>query len=294
MRYGELHIPSLRIVRVVQFGLLISFLTMFGPSRATSELIGVSWFGDFWTIDELSGDATKVATAGSFYFNSGVLVDSRTFVTANRDGEILEFDPVTYNVSPLGSLANLRTNDIRGMAASADGQVFVVTWGLPELYTLDLQTGVADLVGGLSEYIQALDFSLDQDLFGWSVALGLVHIDSQTGQVDDVNSEIVGPIMQSLAFGPNGRLFGVGQPTGDAPEYVYDINPITGAATILSTIDSAPSIRGIAFIPEPSTGLLLLLGLSFLRVLSTLRTRRLALHLNCNTLEPPPSAPAAY
>jgi hypothetical protein len=251
---------------------------MFGASRATSELIGVSWFGDFWMIDELSGDATKVATAGSSYFNSGVLVDSRSFVTANRDGEIVEFDPATYNVSSLGSLANLRTNDIRGMAVSADGQIFVVTRGLPvipELYTLDLQTGVADLVGGLSEDIQALDFSLDQDLFGWSFDLGLVRIDSQTGQVDDINSEIVGPIMQSLAFDPNGRLFGVSQPTGDAPEHVYDVNPITGAATIISTIDSAPSIRGIAFIPEPSTGLLLLLGLSVFRVLSTSRTRRL-------------------
>ena len=59
--------------------------------------------------------------------------------------------------------------------------------------------------------------------------------------------------VQSLAFGPDGRLFGAGE--GDAfpyNDFLAVIDPASRARTIItSDLQGMDNIRGIVFVPEP-------------------------------------------
>ena len=121
-----------------------------------------------------------------------------------------------------------------------------------------------------------MEFSRSGTLYGWDVGasgrgdgFGLVTLATDGSGYTDVNPVIgtPGAEIQSIAFGPDGTLYG-------ASNRLFTINLSTGAWSPVDNETFDWDIRGIAYIPEPSSGIHLMFGLILLPLSDWLRARR--------------------
>ena len=104
------------------------------------------------------------------------------------------------------------------------------------------------------------------------VVAGIAHVVAQraTGAATDVGAAPGGVDIQTLAFDPNGVLYGAGY-------HIYTIDPVTGQRTLSTQMSTFVDIRGIEFIsavPEPSAIALVLAGAGIVAV--SARRRKMA------------------
>ena len=171
---------------------------------------------------------------------------------------LIEIDLKTGLGNPVTQFGSL---NVRGLAFSTEDELFAISEAnLPiyELFKLDLETGQQTLVGnaGFSP-IQGLDFALDGTLYGWDIENGLVTIDSNTGEVTDVNAAINADVdIQGIAFTDGDRLFG-------GRDALYEIDVETGETTFIGKGDYS-DLRGLTAITagQPSEGEFALFGLA--------------------------------
>lgn len=248
------------------FHLALLILPLIVPTMSSATLVGVAWLGSAWQVDPATAQATVLGSTGFSELNALAKLDGN-LLTSDTSGNLIEVDPTTgighaVATIDLGGAAI----DIRSMAVSPAGQLYVGQRGLPAtgLWLLDPSSGVGTLVGSMTEAPQAMDFRADGTLFGWDALLGLVRIDTSNGALTDVSGTVAGPIMQSIVFAPDGSLLGISQPTGGLPEYLYQIDIATGVPTLIAMVSPGTGIRGMAFVPEPSTAALCLAALALL------------------------------
>ena len=271
-------IRSSRLQILAPLMLAVAGLLIPSTTRAAS-LLGVTFFdGAVWEVDPLTASAGQLQPFSRARLNSLAAHAGLLHSVSNTTGELISIDPATglvvqtlaLDLGPLGV-------DVRGLAFSPDGSLFAIN-RLPQvsLHEIDLSTGRGTLVGNLNSAFQALEFSPSGVLYGWSFSSGLVVINSLSGAITDVSPLTVGEPMQSLAFDMDGTLYGIlngadfGRFTGLE---IHTIDVTTGVSTLLSfTGQGGPSLRGIAFVPEP--GLSLLLGASFGLLPATRRLTR--------------------
>jgi outer membrane protein assembly factor BamB len=142
------------------------------------------------------------------------------------------------------------------------------------LYRIDPDTGSSTLIGyDLDHYAQSLAISPTGDAIAIDGVFEnlLYHVDIETGQLTP-GPRIRSPYGSSLfigsgmAYAPDGTLWITDAFTGR----IYRLNPTTGVATHVSTIDVHPSggwpWQFLAIpVPEPSSLSMLLLGVLLVR-----------------------------
>lgn len=257
--------------------LMIS-LIMVSPTHA--DLIGVQQgsptvTSNVYRIDTTTGAWTLIGNSGILSLNSLALTpDGTYYATGGITGsqQLVTIDPNTGAatvIAPITTAVGLTF--IAGLAAGTDGTLYgaMVPSGATNssLYTINRTTGVATVVGSTNAVsIQALDWNdANGTLYGFNgngtqAARGLRTIDTATG-----NSTLIGPAggssinMQTIAFLPDGTLWGAGSGTGQ----LYTIDPLTGVATqkFVGVQPVIPSLRGIEYLaPVPVPAAIWLFG----------------------------------
>lgn len=257
---------------------LAAALILMGASNASAlTIVGVSWDSSpyaptVWSIDPTTGAGVPIGVSGQRGLNSlarrsdGALLSTATFWAPFP---VVEINPhtgsATVGVAPDFGDAG---SSVRALAFSPEDELFALVDHYPShsdlLFSLDTVTGEGTLIADLGVgSIQALEFSPDGVLYGWDLTDELITINPTTGAVSDVSAVYQGrPNIQALAFAPDGTLYG-------AAHSLFTIDVSTGVASEVGDIGVVgsrgnESIRGIAVIPEPSTLVLLGVGIAHL------------------------------
>jgi hypothetical protein len=229
---------------------LASFVAC-GLLPAQGPILGVSWTGAAVSIDSATGVGAPLGPTGASSLNS--------LAFGAQAGRLYTVSGSTlYSVSPTTGVATsvvtLTVSDVRGLAVTPAGVCYGIVNGTPDkLYTIDLSTGVATLVGNTgNSSIQALASDSGGNLLAWAVNPtvagqgSLLTINASTGVATAVGPPTPASI-QALAFSPAGVLYGCN--TG-----LFTINPSTGAATPVGPANLG-DVRGIDFAFPQSSGI---------------------------------------
>lgn len=258
---------ALPLVVVVLALLGIPPTPMFGasPANAGTILYGIVVGGDVIHIDKATGTGTLIGNSG-FEANAAASDSQGRIFTAGGSGldadRLVLIDPITGSGSVFLDLTN-RPGGVRGMAFDSQDNLFVVVDGADAsdedlLATIDA-AGVFSVIGGMSlSGVQGLAFDPDDNLFCVDVTQGLCAVDVLTGAATVIGGSSAGLGLQGLEFDIDGTLF-ASPMWGD--ENLRILDPTTGDASIVGLMGFS-DIRGLTIVPEPSTGLLLFLGLS--------------------------------
>ncbi|MDJ0849671.1 MAG: WD40 repeat domain-containing protein [Myxococcota bacterium] len=228
------------------------------PGAAWATLIGIGFDRTLYSIDESdgSGSSIGVATAPA-NLNSGAIDGSGTIysVTVSNDQLVLIQADGSSSLGPMLS----REISARGIAFSPAGVLFAIEgeFGFEDdiLVTIDVGTGDVATIGSMGiDQVQALAFAPDGTLYGWDGNEGLLTVDPSTGTATDVDAAVGGTFaIQAIEFSPDGTLYG-------AQDALFTISTADGSTTEVGS-GSYENVRGLAYVPEPGSGLLLLGGL---------------------------------
>jgi len=207
--------------------------------------------GRLWGVEAQSNQPGRLLSINS---NTGAAAVVATLDSA-KPIVSLAFDPITRKL--YGSTAV-------GFGASQDA-----------LYTIDPLSGHTSLVGVIGfDNVYALGFDQQGKLFGVSeISKALISINTTTGagtQIDGFKNNDIN------------RAFDLASRPGDNTMFLadsgsmslYTLNTVTGHVDLIGPYGSSANIVGLAFltsVPEPSTYLVLCVGLS---LFALLRQRR--------------------
>jgi WD40 repeat protein len=234
------------------------------PVASHSTILGIDWDGNVFTIDETTGGGSLVGSSGYIQTNAMARDSAGTFYSEGESGSaLITIDPSTG----AGTLASPLTQFNYRAFAFSPGDILYASSSCScgadnALYTIDVSTGAVTLVGSIPfSGVQALTFSPAGVLYGWDVGwpqqgpgAGLIAIDPVTASAVDVNFGVGGSFdIQTIAFSPDGVLYG-------ANDSLFKIDLTTGGLTLIGD-GPYTDIRGMEFVPEPDTGLLMIAGL---------------------------------
>jgi len=254
---------------------------IFNSTTSAKELFcAVGWDGEFTHIDPTLGQVAPTRTDLPVRLQSLAWSPDGTLFTG-RQGVLYTLDPFTGDTKLFLSI----DLDIRGMAFSASGELYVTGGETEEPDTLQIvnlkdgsyrSTGI--LWGDVDE-AQGLAFSPNGILYAIAPhgqtegTYDLFTIDLDDAETHLIGSHDEADLDQSLVFTPDGRLYALGQrDTDDGTISSFArLDPRTG--DIIGPVLTFPGdYRGLELVPEPAT--LLLLGLGSLALLSRPRQRR--------------------
>jgi hypothetical protein len=218
-------------------------------------------------------------TGLAFHPITKVLYGSTGNNPAGTAARLVTIDPSTALVTVIGSFNAGPVNSSGTPATMADlsfdalGNLFGVgSIGGPQLYSIDIATGQASVIGGTgltSTTGGGLAISATGVFYGTPTASRFGTYDSGAGTFTNIANPLKpagGGAYGSLSFN-GGVLYGLNVGSGSPPPtHLVTIDPVTGAVIDLGA--SVTSLDAIAFtIPEPTTcGLMLtpmLIGLVF-------------------------------
>ena len=167
-----------------------------------------------------------------------------------------EIDPATGAKTPLGTVSS-NAGTTAGLAIGAGNTLFLTSTGNDSLYTLDLATGTATLVGAYGdsaivmhglEYVPATN-----TLYGASSHNGgLYEINQATGAATLIGTSGLSSFSN---LGWNSDT-GVMYLTNSGTDSFYSINLATGAVTLIGPLSGPTNPNGLAY--DPLTGTLYL------------------------------------
>jgi len=238
----------------------LAFFLILCPANASPKpwnLVGVSWYSDpsspLVAINPTSGAASVIGLTGFNYLNSLARDKAGNLYSVSGD-RLIRINPASGAGTAVATLdlhlGPLDTPNIRGLAFSPDGILYAIhnksdPLGSDYLFRVNPVTGNCFLLGitGFTG-IQSITFSSGGTLYGWDGTAGLVTINTATGLATDVNPSQGGTLnIQSIAFGPDGNLYG-------ACNNLYKINTSTGVWTHIG--GGYNDLRGLEAIPPKS------------------------------------------
>ena len=194
------------------------------------------------------GDCTTAAIGptGTSGIGSMAKDSSGTLYAVNYQGTLVQVNSRTGQATTEVALTGLDVPSVRALTFDSNDNLYAVT-GDPadpdkphNLYRIDIATGNSTHIGDMTYLgIQAMATAPDGTVYVWDMgghpfwSLGLGTVDTQTGDVTDVNpSDNYGalsgntpkPDIQTLVF--MSKLYGIGNGN------VYEIDTSTGQATM--------------------------------------------------------------
>lgn len=183
------------------------------------------------------------------------LVEAQTphIIAVDSSRGLWEIDPATGVKTPIGTVSS-NAGTTAGLAIGASNTVYLSSTGNDSLYTLDLATGTATLVGfygdsaivmhGL-EYVPATD-----TLYGVSSHNnGLYEINKTTGTATLIGTSGLSSFSN---LGWN-SITGVMYLTNSGADSFYTIDLATGATTFVGLLVNSTNPNGLAFDPDTGT-----------------------------------------
>jgi hypothetical protein len=195
-------------------------------------------------------------TGLAFHPVTGVLYGSTGNSVSAVAARLVTIDPATGVVTPIGSF-NVGSATMTDLAFDATGNLYGVgSSGGPQLYSINLTTGKATLVGasGLTSTSGgALAISRENVFYGSPTLSRFGTYSPSTGVFANIANPTkpVGGAYAAMSFDSNGTLYGLnlGPDTAGYPTEIVRFDLATGAVT-----DIAPSVvhlDSIAFQPMP-------------------------------------------
>lgn len=271
-------------MRLPRAYLLLAALALCGAGKAQTIAFGVNsdrrgntGEDELLRINLESGVATSIdsgsiekAGVGTIYGDIEALALSSGNILFGADDQtktLLRFNVQSGAVTPAanGQRGNLglpvglgpEFNFDFGMTFACDGTLYLSSDGKRSLYRVNISTGSAERVGaegGLGAQITGLAARGDR-LYGLGASgdEGLWTIDTSTGRATLIGRLGAGLSVSDgdLAFDTQGRLWGINDRSdigaNGEPSQIFRIDPLTGAATLVST--TAVGIESLAIAP---------------------------------------------
>jgi hypothetical protein len=241
------------------------------------DLIGIhADTGELFAISASNAAVTPLGSTGIGQFGSlelspeGILYG----VTGGTRASLYAIDPLYFSATMVGSL-NMEFVFEGSLVFSPQGTVYATNGDSelnPQLLTIDVLTGEADVVGTIS------GGRYDINAMAWRDDGMLVGLDRFTNTLlainpADASSSLIAPISVNLgAVGGMAVLgdtayFVTGGPAGTAPgsNELYTVDLYSGAHTLVGSLSptiTGTGISGLA-VPEPTSLLLLVVGGGF-------------------------------
>ena len=228
------------------------FLLIAGGVQAAS--IYGSTTGSLYSVDVDTGATTFLSplTGIGAGFNLAAGAPGTLYSTSSS-GRLFEHDlgtNITTETAASGVAPGNALGSNVGVLLSGSGS---------SLFSIDPLTGASSLIGsGAASYAGDIVTDLGGLVYGATTGQNLVTIDTLTAAQTVVG--VVGLNLFGLALSEDGRLWGIEGGTGN----IHEINKTTGASSF--AFDSGVAFTDLAsnpnLIPEPSTALLLGIGLA--------------------------------
>ena len=191
------------------------------------------------TVDDNLNSITRDASNGIFYFGS-----AHTY-------NIWKYDPCDgdNSVTKIGAISGMILTSW-GLAYCIDDNGLYMSSGT-SLYSIDLDSLDATLIGDVGSSVLGLECDNNGDLYGSQYSRGLVKIDKNTAGVTVINSNV--PNLLYITYDPNidDVLYG-----GDYEGNIVAVNKISGAYSVTSLIhdvdSSATEYRGLIILDQDS------------------------------------------
>lgn len=266
----------LYITRVFLFSLLVVLLGA-GQASAT-QLFGVT-FGTsqnavLYDVNAATGAAGNPRPVGVGHLvgiawsPSGSLYGLTNSTAPTSPNSLVRIDAATGASQVIGSTG--LTSIIEGDLARdpTTGQLYGcynLASGKRQLFTVNPQSGAASTIpGSLSGDPSALAFASDGTLYGIDTSLGeLLTIDKTDGVVLSYKTLSTGlGSTAGMAVDPFSGVFYVADGESGGTDKLYTLDPATGVLTAVGPLGVTDGLAGLAFVPEPTTLVLLILGLA--------------------------------
>jgi hypothetical protein len=200
---------------------------------------------------------------------TGVLYGSTGNSAPGAEARLITINPATAQVTVIGSFNAGPVNTggtpatMSDLAFDAAGNLYGIgSIGGPQLYSINKVTGQATVIGstGLTSTSGGgLAISPGNIFYGTPTSSRFGTYNSSTGAYSNIATPTkpVGGAYAALAFDPNGTLYGLDLGP-DVSTHLVTIDPATAGVTDLGI--SVTRLDAIAFIPEPGSASLLVLG----------------------------------
>ena len=208
-------------------------------------------------VDENSGATTLIGPPIPNLDGLSSFGDGQVF-GATRDGtwwKFYEVNPFTGEASHVNSIAVsvVAIGTLRAFEMAPTGEVYFISrnaglgpditqlWMMPSIHS-----DTATLLNGFIPGTQSLAYGPDGKLYGFSnqVSVGLYTIDTATGDWSPIGGSL---FAQGMAFGPDGTLY------AQTLNQLFTVDPLTGGILESFRPGSIGDLRGLAYIPTPST-----------------------------------------
>jgi len=232
------------------------------PQGMAGPLVGASFDGTIYDVDPATGLATNPRASG---------LDTIVELAFSPDGDLFAADAnVVSRITPGGNPPEtvVDLTSVGGLLGIAFDPSTGVLYGsvdfafISELYTLDIETGTTTLIGGAGSFPGAIAIDPQGRLFlREQISPNLLEFDKMTATVLNSVTLSLDLGRAGMTFSVDGTLFIVDGDTAAATDTLYTLNPTTGILTSIGHTGLENGLVGLAYIPEPSTLALLLVGL---------------------------------
>ena len=201
------------------------------------------------TTNSINGAATYTPYCGDFSNESSNFM----YILDNNDMFIKRIDVATGQVAKVVGPANIGTDFGSGMACDrTTGIMYLMGLGATDnLYTVDLQTGNATLVGSDAALVNIIEIAVDNggQMYGWGLDDNAYSIDKATGAIT-----LIGPLGFDANYAQGGNndpatdiiyLAAYNNTAGAGEERTLD--KVTGATTLVGGFAGGEEVASMAF-----------------------------------------------